>query len=106
LQGDAALWAGNLASASIELGDWDEAERFNDEAKRLKAASRSGRLAHNTLYAAQIAQGRGRLDEASRLFEAAFASDESDASVRWEAQHGLAGIAVASGKPDRAAVHF
>ena len=39
LQADAALWAGNLAAANVELGEWDEAERFNDEAKRLKAAS-------------------------------------------------------------------
>ena len=36
---DAALWAGNLASRHIDLGDWDDAERFNDEAKRLKAAA-------------------------------------------------------------------
>src|SRR5262245_6050811 len=68
LQADAAVWAGNLAAANVDLGDWDEAARFNDEATRLKTASRTGNLVHNTLNAAQIAQGRGRLDEATRLF--------------------------------------
>ena len=95
LQADAALWAGNLAAANVDLGEWDEAERFNDEAKRLKAASRTGNLFHNTLNAAQIAQGRGRLDDAARLFDEALAGAESDPSVRWAAHAGLAGVAVA-----------
>jgi CHAT domain-containing protein len=106
LEADAALWAGNLASANIDLGDWDEAERFNEEAKRLKAASRTGRLEHNTLYAAQIARGRGRFAEATQLFESALAQSESDPGVRWEAHAGLAAIAITSAQPDRAARHF
>ena len=36
LQADAAVWAGNLAAANIDLGEWNEAERFNDEARRSK----------------------------------------------------------------------
>ena len=40
LPADAAVWAGNLAAADIDLGDWTEAERFNEEAKRLKTATR------------------------------------------------------------------
>jgi CHAT domain-containing protein len=106
LQADAALWAGNLAAANVDLAEWDEAERFNDDAKRLKAASRAGKVVHNTLNAARIAQGRGRLDEAARLFDEALAGSESDPSVRWSAHAGLAGIAVATAQPDRAARHF
>jgi tetratricopeptide (TPR) repeat protein len=34
--GDAALWAGNLAKAHVELGRWDEATEFNDEETRLR----------------------------------------------------------------------
>ncbi|HJZ78530.1 MAG TPA: CHAT domain-containing protein [Vicinamibacterales bacterium] len=105
-QADAAVWAGNLASASIDERNWDEAERFNDEAKRLKTASHAGGLASNTLNAAQIAQGRGRLDEATRLFEAALADAGSHPYVRWSAHAGLAGIAIESAEPDRAARHF
>ena len=106
LQADAALWAGNLAAANVELGEWNEAERFNDEAKRLKAASRTGNLVHNTLNAAQIAQGRGRLDDATRLFGEALAGAGSNPSVRWTAHAGLAGVAVARSKPDEASRHF
>ena len=106
LQADAALWAGNLASVNVELGDWDEADRFNEEAKRLKAASKTGNLVHNTLNAAKIAQGRGRLDEAARLFAEALAGAASIPGVRWTAHAGLADGAVARSKPDEAARHF
>jgi CHAT domain-containing protein len=106
LQADAAVWAGNLASASIDAGNWNEAERFNDDAKRLKAASRNASFASNTLNAAQIAQGRGQLDQAARLFDEALAGAGSHPFVAWSAQAGLAGIAIASAQPDRAARHF
>jgi CHAT domain-containing protein len=106
LQADAGLWAGNIAAANIDLGDWDEAARFNEEAQTLKRTSRTGSLVHNTLMAAQIAQGRERLDEAKRLFEEALAGGSSDPSVRWTAHSGLAGVAVATSQPDRAAWHF
>jgi CHAT domain-containing protein/tetratricopeptide (TPR) repeat protein len=106
LRPDAALWAGNIASASAELGDWDEAERFNDEAKALKTASRTGSLVYNTLTGAQIAQGRGQRDSAIRLFEAALADGVSDPAVRWSAHAGLAAIAIGRSRPDEAARHF
>jgi CHAT domain-containing protein/tetratricopeptide (TPR) repeat protein len=102
----AAAWAGNLASANAALGDWDQAERFNDEAKRLKADGRSGSLIHNTLNAAQIAEGRGRLDEAARLFDDALSGEGSDASVRWSAHAGLAEVALARSQRDSASRHF
>jgi CHAT domain-containing protein len=106
LQADAALWAGNIASANIDLRDWDEAARFNDEAQQLKRTSRTGNLVHNMLNAAQIAQGRGQLDEAWRLFEEALAGSATDAGVRWSAHAGLAGVAIATAQPDRASRHF
>jgi CHAT domain-containing protein/Tfp pilus assembly protein PilF len=106
LRADAAVWAGNIAGASVELGDWDEAERFNDEAKALKTASRTGSLVHNTLYSARIAQGRGRLDDASRLFEQALADGVADPAVRWAAHAGLASVAIGRKLPDEAARHF
>ena len=106
LQADAALWAGNLASANLDLREWNEAERFNDEAKRLRAATRTGNLVHNTLNDAQIALGRGMLDDAERLFGDALARAPAEPSVRWSAQAGLASVAVAAGKRDLAAHHF
>lgn len=106
LQADAALWAGNLAAANVDLGEWNEAERFNDDAKRLRAATRTGNLAHNKLNDAAIARGRGRLDDAARLFDEALAGAGSDPSVRWSAHAGLAAVALAASKPAEAARHF
>ncbi|HKB13865.1 MAG TPA: CHAT domain-containing tetratricopeptide repeat protein [Vicinamibacterales bacterium] len=106
LQADAAVWAGNLASANIDERNWDEAERFNEEAKRLKTAAGSASLVNNTLNAAEIASGRGRLDEATRMFDQAVAGGASPPEVRWSAHAGLAGIAIAAGHPERAARQF
>jgi CHAT domain-containing protein/tetratricopeptide (TPR) repeat protein len=106
LQRDAGVWAGNVAAANIELRDWDEAARFNDEARTLRIATRIGNLFHNTLNAAQIAQGRGRHDEAVRLFDEVLADPSADATSRWSAHSGLASVALARGQPDQAARHF
>ena len=106
LSSAAALWAGNLASANIALGHWDEAERSNEEAKRLKTLNRTPTLVHNTLNAAQIARGRGRLDDAARLFTQALGDPAVDLEVRWAAHEGLADIAIARSRPREAAPHF
>jgi CHAT domain-containing protein/Tfp pilus assembly protein PilF len=106
LKADAAVWAGNLAAADIDVGEWNEAEHFNEEAKRLKAVTHAGNLVHNTLNAALIAQGRGRLDEAAHLFDEALAGAAAEPSVRWSAHAGLAAIALGRSQPGEAARHF
>jgi CHAT domain-containing protein/tetratricopeptide (TPR) repeat protein len=106
LEADAALWAGNLASANVDLGDWNEAERFNDDAKRLRAASRTGNLVHNTLNDAHIALGRGRLDDATRLYGEALAGAGIDPIIRWSAHAGLADVALAGSNVGEASRHF
>src|SRR6185436_17412742 len=106
LQRDAAVWAGNVASANIELGEWDAAARFNDEARTLRIATGTGNLFHNTLNAAQIAQGRGELEQAARLFDEVLADTKADPMARWSAHSGLAGVALARSDPDKAAKHF
>jgi CHAT domain-containing protein len=102
----AALWAGNLAAANIALGHWDEAERSNEEAKRLKTLDGTPTLVHNTLNAAQIAQGRGRMDDAAHLFNEALRDQGVDLEVRWAAHAGLAEIAIAQSRPRDATPHF
>jgi len=106
LQRDAGVWAGNVAAASIELREWDDAARFNDEARALRIATNAGNLFHNTLNAAQIAQGRGELDDATRLFDEVLADTLADSMARWSAHSGLAGVALARSKADTAATHF
>jgi tetratricopeptide (TPR) repeat protein len=106
LREDAALWAGNLSSAHIELANWDEAQRFNDEGSRLKAGNPTSALVYNTLNAARIALGRGALAQAEQLFDRALTESTSDPSVQWSAHEGLASAAIASKRPADATRHF
>jgi CHAT domain-containing protein len=103
---DAALWAGSLASAYIELQRWDEAARFNEEATRIRRTSGTGRLMWNTLNAAEIAAGRGRPDEAKQLYTDAIAASINEPAVQWEAYAGLAHLAIASHDEKQAAEYF
>jgi CHAT domain-containing protein/Tfp pilus assembly protein PilF len=106
LTDDAALWGRDLASTYADMGRWDEAERFNEESKRINPPILARKLVFNTLVSAQIAAGRGRLEEAARLFSEAAAQSDQELGVRWEAYAGLAGVALARKQPDRAAHHF
>src|SRR5262252_3101120 len=106
ITGDAMLWAGNLAHAQIERGQWDEADRYNEEAKGLSTATRSGDAVYYTLRSATIASGRQRFDVASRLFEQALADANASPAVVWNAQAGLADVAMARDDPARASRHF
>ena len=103
---DATLWAGNLASAHIVSGQWDEADRYNEEAKRLRAAARSGNGVYYTVYSAEIARGRRQFDVASRLYEEALAVQNAPPAVVWNVHAGLAEVAVTRNDPPRAAHHF
>ncbi len=102
----AAVNAGNLAMAYIELQQWDAAARANEEAKMLRSATGGGGSIYNTLNSATIAAGREQFDEASGLFEQVVASPQAPPPVLWEAHAGLAGIAAALDQPDRAAREF
>jgi CHAT domain-containing protein len=106
LADDATLWAENLATAYVDLREWDDAERYNDEGKRLFAATHSGRAVYNTLTTAAIAAGRGKFDQARHLFDDALASPDAPPSVLWDAHFGLANVALALQQPDRAAREF
>ncbi len=103
---DAALWAGNLAAAHVKAAELDEAERFNNEAKHFKSAAGSGSTVSNTLRAGEIAQLRGQLADASRMFTDALAASPDDPSVVWSAHEGLAQVAMAAKRPAEAMRHF
>jgi CHAT domain-containing protein len=106
LTADAALWAGNLATAHANLGNWNEAERFNEQAHRLGSTARSVKPVHFTLNAAEIASGRGNLAEAQKLYQEALAQSDGTAAVTWSAHAGLARAAMAARQPDLAFPHF
>ena len=103
---DAARWAGNLSAAHVNLGNWSDAERFNDQARRLGAGGRTIKPVYFSLNAAEIAAGRGNLAEAQRLFEESLKQSEGAAAVEWSAHAGLARTAIAGGQMPRAARHF
>ena len=103
---DAALWAGNLASAALVAGQLDEAEQFNEEAKRLNPPNRANRVAWTTLYSGRIAAARGQSDEARGLFEQALASSDGQPRLKWAAHEGLADIANDAGDKASARRHF
>lgn len=106
LSADGAVWARNLAAASVATGNWDEASRYNDEARRLNPADRPGKLAFNTATAAQIAEARGENQDASRLFSEVLATSATEPALQWVAHEGLAKLAVKSNQPRVAARHF
>ena len=106
LAADGAVWARNLAAASVSTGNWAEAARYNDEARRLNPADRPGKLAFNTATAAQIAEARGENQEANRLFNEVLATSASEPAMQWVAHEGLAKLAVKSNEPRVAARHF
>lgn len=106
LVNDAVIWAGNLAVAYTNLSQWDEAERFNEEAKRIAAGTRNAQTIYNLENSAAIAAGRGQFDEATRLFNQVLATPGAPPSIVWDAHYGLAGVAIAQKQPQRAAKSF
>jgi CHAT domain-containing protein len=106
ISADATLWAVNLAVAHLASGDWDEAERYNEEAKRLRTATGSGNAAYYTYNTAEIARGRRQFDVASHLYDQVLGAQNIPPAVGWWAHTGLAKIALAQGDPSRASVHF
>ncbi|HEV3056918.1 MAG TPA: CHAT domain-containing protein, partial [Vicinamibacterales bacterium] len=103
---DAALLAGNVAEAHIELRQWDEAARFNDNATRISGAGGATKPVWYTLNAAKIAQGRGNYDEAGHLYESALSASADEPIVRWNANAGLAHLAIANHDDKHAAEYF
>lgn len=102
------LWAQNLASAYIELRDWDKAERLNQQARAIADRTHDQNLMpHLRLNSAAIAAGRGRAGEAIRLYqEAMSASGETPPNIVWEAQAGMADAYEAGGDDNQARTHF
>ena len=103
---EAARLAGNLASATIDLRRWDEAERYNQEAQRLWLTTHPAPSVYHRLNSALIALGRDQLDESARLFAEVIAAPGSPPSVLWDAHFDLAKVALARKDPDRAAAEF
>ena len=103
----ASRWAGSLAGTMAELGDWDTAEQYNNEALRLERRlhqSLSDSLA--VLVAGQIAFGRGKFAEAERLLREATGKPAKAPQIKLLAQTNLARLYQQTGQPKRADAEF
>ncbi len=103
---DAAIWIGNLAIVYSELGQWNKAEYFNQEASCIKEENGSTTPVYNTLNAARISNGRKQFAEGDRLYREAIATSRDDPAVLWEAHSELGRSAMLNGKPGDALREF
>ncbi len=86
-----AMCLDNIAMLAIQLKQFDEAERFNDEALDLNRANHDHQFQLHLLQnSAAIAQGRGNLKNAESLFADLIQKSTNDAWLRWMGQVGLA----------------
>lgn len=106
LKGDAALWAVNLAAAYALVGEWDQAERFNEWSRTATAGTDSVRQVYADMNAAEIAVGRGDTRRGRNLLERALAAANGVAAIEWTTHAGLAEIAMREQQPAIAARHF
>ena len=106
LASDAALFARNLAAASVALGKWDDAERYNQEAARLAGVAAAPASPYTTVTEAQVAAGRGQRDVATRLFRQAVDVPDAPPGVRWMAYDGLARARCCRGRGRRGGPAF
>src|SRR4029077_12902866 len=59
----------NLAMTSIETGDWESAERYNDESWQLKKKLTLSTEVYSITNSARIAAGRNDIERARHLFQ-------------------------------------
>ena len=95
---EAARWAINLAYLYIQPGQWDRAEAANEDSHRL-STGQSDLAAYYVSNAAEIALGRGRLDDAARLFRETLVHAKNRPSLEWAVHRGLGKLAIARRRP-------
>ncbi len=101
---DIRRWTSNLATALSAVGDWDAAEKANQEELALAQDDQS--KAYATLNAATIAAGRKHLDTAVALYKKAIGFKSTDPSVLWDSYAGLARAYAAAGDKAQARNYF
>jgi CHAT domain-containing protein/tetratricopeptide (TPR) repeat protein len=97
-------WSSNMAAALAAIGDWDAAEKANQE--ELTLARDNPSKAYASLNAATILAGRKRFEEAAVLYNKALGMDVHDPSILWESHAGLARAYAAAGKKALARPQF
>ncbi|HLK50808.1 MAG TPA: CHAT domain-containing protein [Bryobacteraceae bacterium] len=100
-------WASSLAALTAEMGDWDTAERYNNEALKLSRQIQAKPFdAYELSTAGRIAAGRGQFREAERLFREAMMKPARDPRYTLIAQMELARLYESHSQPKRAEEEF
>jgi CHAT domain-containing protein/Tfp pilus assembly protein PilF len=103
---DAARWADNLTTVHASLGQYDEAERMNGEARRLNERAGTRTFIYNTFHRAEIAAGRGQTAAAQTLYEGLLADTTTPAALAWDIHAELGNLSAGTGDLDGAARHY
>lgn len=103
---DAARWADNLTTAHASLGQWEEAERMNREARRLNEQVGTRTFIYNTFHRAEIATGRGQTTEARKLYEELLADPATPPALAWEVHAELGNLSARAGDLTAVSRHY
>ena len=103
---DAARWADNLSSLEGSLGDWDEADRMNVEARRLNQRAGTRTFVYNTFHRAEIAAGRGQAADARKLFEEVLKDATTPPALAWDVHAELGNLSASARDLDGASRHY
>ena len=103
---DAARWADNLSSLQSSLGNWDDAERMNAEARRLNEKAGTRTFIYNTFHRAEIAAGRGQAVEARPLYEEVLNDRATPPALTWEVHAELGNLTASEGDLNGASRHY
>jgi CHAT domain-containing protein/predicted negative regulator of RcsB-dependent stress response len=99
-------WENNLATAAIMAGDFVAAERYNNEALRLRENMKDGSGFYPRVNQAHIAEGRNDFAGAEKLYRALIAEPSEDPTPLLDAESGLAELLVKRGDTARADAQF
>jgi CHAT domain-containing protein/Tfp pilus assembly protein PilF len=104
---DASKWAVNLSLAFISLADWDQADKFNQQAQELKERIKdTDSLMYTRLNEASIAAGRGQTEKALALYHDVIAGVARDPRQLWDAHARLGTFYRKIGQNEKASEHY
>lgn len=103
---DAARWADNLSTLQGAVGNWDEADRMNVEARRLNEQAGTRTFVYNTFHRAEIAAGRGQTATARGLYAEVLKDTTTPPALTWEAHAQLGNLSAGAGDLAGASRHY
>jgi CHAT domain-containing protein len=102
-----AICLNNLAIVSFDQKQWDDAEKYNQQAFALRRGDKDKTSELSYLYnQARITAGRGKLQEAKKSLQQVIEGSSDDFALRWIAQAKLADLYASLNQPQLAEREF